>query len=395
MSTGSVVVPDDFASAGVQRVMALTLQTAALILLVLNLPGAIAQASSFPWWWTASAAAAVVVPAFAILLLGLLRRTRRLRTWCGVQSVAMVLAVFAAPLALQGAVLPAGAGMPWIQALAVIAGAAAAVAWSWLPAVSANIALQLGIFLLAAVTVPSAARQEALGNAIVSVFFVTLFAVLAAALKRAGFRLDDATRTAVTEATKAAEAEARRTARRRIAALIHDSVIVALFAYADPRVDLDLARDEARRALEAVEQLDVSSAGGDREPTELAWELQAMTTRLDPMAVFDYTTTDDGRIPAAASAAILEASSEALRNSIRHAPDDRPVARQVDVVASASTATVLILDDGAGFDLAAVPLSRLGIRHGIIARMTAAGGRARVVGIIGRGTLVELTWSRP
>lgn len=107
-------------------------------------------------------------------------------------------------------------------------------------------------------------------------------------------------------------------------------------------------------------------------------------------------TTTEGEIPAGVCTAIAEAYAEALRNSLRHAADDRPVSRQVRATIGADRVDVSLLDDGNGFDPAEVSPTRLGIRHGIVGRMTAIpGGSATVHSIADYGTTVMLRWVRP
>jgi signal transduction histidine kinase len=55
---------------------------------------------------------------------------------------------------------------------------------------------------------------------------------------------------------------------------------------------------------------------------------------------------------------------------------------------------VFVRDRGAGFDLAAVPRARHGVRESIIGRMRRADGRATVRSLPGGGTEVEITVDR-
>jgi signal transduction histidine kinase len=59
-------------------------------------------------------------------------------------------------------------------------------------------------------------------------------------------------------------------------------------------------------------------------------------------------------------------------------------------------ATIDVLDDGVGFDRAAVPAGRLGLSDSIEARMRALpGGTAVVVSQQGVGTRVTIGWAAP
>jgi signal transduction histidine kinase len=228
------------------------------------------------------------------------------------------------------------------------------------------------------------------------VFYTAMFMALAIASRRAGRQLDAAIRSAVAEISAAAAAEARRAERRRIAGLIHDSVIVALLAFGrgapgEPRVVR-----QAQRALAAIEDLDASAAStGDATSRELAWRLQAITTELGAEIRFDYTADDEGSVPAVVVEAAAEAMSEAIRNSLRHAGLPGQVLRQVTVTAWSRRLDIVVLDDGVGFDASAVSATRLGIREGIVRRMALAGGSAQVLSRPGRGTVVAIRWSLP
>jgi signal transduction histidine kinase len=52
---------------------------------------------------------------------------------------------------------------------------------------------------------------------------------------------------------------------------------------------------------------------------------------------------------------------------------------------------VFVRDRGHGFDPAAVPEDRLGVRNSIVDRMRRHGGRAAVTSTLGRGTEVRLS----
>ncbi|MFC7708656.1 sensor histidine kinase [Micromonospora lupini] len=89
--------------------------------------------------------------------------------------------------------------------------------------------------------------------------------------------------------------------------------------------------------------------------------------------------------------ALADAAGEALTNTARHSG---ATAVTLSVSRLADGVRVEVCDAGRGFDLAAVPSTRRGVRESIIDRVNAAGGVAVVESIAGRGTIVRLEWHR-
>ena len=87
-------------------------------------------------------------------------------------------------------------------------------------------------------------------------------------------------------------------------------------------------------------------------------------------------------------AALVQASREAMVNAAKYAGDAGPV--QVFGEVEPERATVFVRDRGPGFDPAAVPDDRLGLRQSVIGRMERAGGTAEVVTEPGKGVEVRL-----
>ena len=84
----------------------------------------------------------------------------------------------------------------------------------------------------------------------------------------------------------------------------------------------------------------------------------------------------------------MAAAREAMTNAAKFGGGG-PVAVYAEV--SDGSASVFVRDRGPGFDLAAVPEDRRGVRESIIGRMERHGGSARVTSRPGSGTEVELT----
>jgi two-component system NarL family sensor kinase len=81
-----------------------------------------------------------------------------------------------------------------------------------------------------------------------------------------------------------------------------------------------------------------------------------------------------------------------VRNVARHAGVPRA---DVTVTSTGSTVRVEVRDDGRGFQPAAIPAQRYGVRHSIVDRMASVGGQARVESAVDAGTRWILEWPGP
>ena len=89
--------------------------------------------------------------------------------------------------------------------------------------------------------------------------------------------------------------------------------------------------------------------------------------------------------------ALVAAAREALVNAAKFAGDG-PVALYAEV--APGRIEVFVRDRGPGFDPAAVPGDRRGVRESIVGRMERHGGRAAVHTAPGGGTEIELVLER-
>jgi signal transduction histidine kinase len=88
---------------------------------------------------------------------------------------------------------------------------------------------------------------------------------------------------------------------------------------------------------------------------------------------------------------LVQASREAVVNAAKHSGAERIA---VYAEARPDRVTVFVRDRGRGFDYAAVPEDRLGIRESIIKRLERSGGQASVRTEIGQGTEIEMVVER-
>jgi len=181
--------------------------------------------------------------------------------------------------------------------------------------------------------------------------------------------------------------------RAEVAAHLHDSVLQTLALVqkraGDPRAVAALARRQER---ELRTWLSGARAVADGE-RRLAAALEAAAQEVeeshgvavDVVAVGDASLDKDGE-------ALIGAAREAMLNAAKFGGGG-PVA--VYAEAAADRLQVFVRDRGPGFDPAAVPADRRGVRESIVGRMERHGGRATIHASPGGGTEVELVLERP
>ncbi|WP_237447930.1 ATP-binding protein [Nocardioides flavescens] len=182
------------------------------------------------------------------------------------------------------------------------------------------------------------------------------------------------------------EERVRTQERADVAAHLHDSVLQTLALIQrsahDPAAVSRLARAQERDLrswLYAGESTDDASLAGALRAAAAEVE-DAFGVTVDVVAVGDRPFGEALR-------PVVQATREAVTNAAKHAGTGR-----VDVYAevSPSAVDVFVRDRGAGFDLAAVPDDRLGVRRSILDRMLRHGGAAEVRSAPGEGTEIRL-----
>lgn len=94
-------------------------------------------------------------------------------------------------------------------------------------------------------------------------------------------------------------------------------------------------------------------------------------------------------LPPGVAAAVAGAAREALANVRRHSGTTRATVR---LSGDGGRLRLDIADEGKGFRVRDVPLTRHGVRESVRGRMTRVGGSADIVSAPGEGTLVRLEW---
>ena len=185
--------------------------------------------------------------------------------------------------------------------------------------------------------------------------------------------------------------EARRADEREQHRQLHDTVLstltmVAAGAFAGPSPALTAQAGRDLRVLQGLE-------GAPAVPARLA-----PLTDLRPKLERAAASTGDLAVrlklapvtlPSPVADQLVACVGEALRNVEQHAGTSQA---EVTVTGGAGWVVVKITDRGRGFDPAATPPSRRGLRESITGRMLAAGGQAAVSSRPGAGTTVTVSW---
>jgi signal transduction histidine kinase/phage shock protein PspC (stress-responsive transcriptional regulator) len=220
----------------------------------------------------------------------------------------------------------------------------------------------------------SAARDVLLAVAVVAVVLALIFAPWTLRLARS---------LTVERAERIRSQE-----RAELAAHLHDSVLQTLALMQkradDPREIAALARAQERE-LRAW----LAGRGPSEGERRLAAALEAAAADVEAMhrVPVDVVAVGDADLDTAGEA-LVAAAREAMVNAAKFGAGS-PVA--VYAEAGDGAMQVFVRDRGPGFDPAAVPADRRGLRESVVGRMARHGGRATVHAAPGAGTEIELT----
>lgn len=378
----------------ISRMVARLISAGYGVYLILLLPAAISMAPRMDAWWTPVTVIAVYGSGLLPGALSFRRDTRPMRIASGVAATVFLLAVFSWPVAWNGPPLPSSEGV-WLATFPGLASLAVVSTWpTWV------MFAHLVIGCVSVQIVSFTAREDPPGDLLLpeitfAIMFCTLFVGAAVMALRTGRVLDATTDSTHAAAAAAAARHARTVERERFDALIHDGVMSTLLAASR----LGATPAVSRLAATTLRQLDTLRDGQDARDDfgceEALSLLRAAATDVDEGVALRVERHDGAHtltIPAEAARALAAAQAEALRNSRRHAGE--AAARSVDVAVTSDGISVLVADDGRGFDPGAVPAHRLGVSVSIRGRMRQLdGGSARIETAPGAGTRIHLAWS--
>lgn len=201
---------------------------------------------------------------------------------------------------------------------------------------------------------------------------------------------------------EALEEETRRLAveeglRDRMTAVVHDTLLSDLSVVMNAPDELD-ARAVARlradvATLTSAEWLDEASdlTPLDDQDSELRNRIMMMMSDLQWRGLTVRVTGSGAgiyRLTPQAADSLVDATRACLENVLRHSGT---TVAEVDMAYTATAITVIVSDQGQGFDPDAVAADRLGLRQSIEGRIRAVGGNARIWSSPGIGTSIVIT----
>lgn len=200
----------------------------------------------------------------------------------------------------------------------------------------------------------------------------------------------------------ALEAETQRLARgedlsRRTTAAVHDTVLNDLSIVMnttdtlDERTIVRLRADLAQlRSAEWISQT-TKIPTADTEDASLRNELMLMVSDYQWRGLSIHVTGSGSgvyKLHPDVARALVGSVAAAFENVLRHSG---ATMAELELIYDDDVITIMVTDQGAGFELASIPADRLGVRTSIIDRMESVGGGAQIWSSPGSGTSVILT----
>jgi signal transduction histidine kinase len=343
---------------------------------------------------------AVSVVIFGVLGVTILATVLKafIRVASGLFAVVYLLALAAWPVVLVApdTVLD---GKPWLWYLCTVATSCAAVSFPlwWATGYTILAPLAYGLVRIS----PAGGNADLMLGFLDAVYAILLglvVLIIITMLRQATAAVDTAQTNALGTYGAAVRQHATEVERVQVDSIVHDSVLAALLSAAaatTPKA-AELASTMAEDAITQLTEAGSVPAGDDRETSfaRLKGEIRAIAGRFEEPIEFIDCEAENISLPFYAGDAIAAATAQAIVNSIQHAGGtEEPVRRTVRMNTNLlGGCTVEIVDTGVGFDPAAVPTERLGLRISIQERVATAGGSVRVRSAPGQGTSILIEW---
>ncbi len=182
--------------------------------------------------------------------------------------------------------------------------------------------------------------------------------------------------------------------RSRVTAAVHDTLLNDLSLIMNAPDDLDERMTDRLRAdiatLTSAEWLKESAdtAVTDNQDSELRNQLTIMMNDLQWRGLTVHVTGSGSgiyRLAPEVATALIDSVRACLENVLRHSGAD---VAEIDLAYTDTELTVIVSDQGNGFDPKAIPDDRLGVRFSVIDRIRVAGGSTKIWSAPGAGTSI-------
>ena len=200
---------------------------------------------------------------------------------------------------------------------------------------------------------------------------------------------------------EALEEETRRLAveenmRSRVTAAVHDTLLNDLSLVMNAPDDLDQRMVDRLRAdiatLTSAEWLKESASAAviDEQDSDLRNQIMLMMSDLQWRGLTVHITgsgTGIYRLEPEVATALVDSIRACLENVLRHSG---ATVAEVDLAYTEKELTVIVSDQGNGFDTSAIPADRLGVRYSVVDRIRVAGGSTKIWSAPGAGTSIVI-----
>lgn len=391
------------AGARIRRLLARFIGAGYIAYLVVTVAESGRQSAPVASWWTVAALMLAVAPG-VLLLTASFRSGVAAGRWIRISAVWAVAGYVAAALiwftAWTGDGVADSSSSTWLVRFSGLVGLCAALILRPVQAivVQAVVTAMSSIINQSGVDSAEPLWPRIAAETLWAWGFSGVFVAATVAAVRTSYVLD-ATKDSVARSAAAHAAQAARARERaKFDALVHDRVIAVLLDAARTTTPSRLPA-QAMSALSALDGLTAATAstGNDVVTADVIVDrLRSMTNELDSAVAVstDTVARADWSYPAEAVDAVMDATTEAVRNSLLHAGDAAPP--HVTLTANPNHILVVVIDHGRGFEPSTVDPARFGVAGSIAGRMhQIPGGRAEIVTGLGSGTSVRLHWNRP